>query len=707
MRAPPPGPANEFDELRRLLLSREQQELAELRSRLGDKQLRAHEVAGVLPQALKLSRERGEELARALQPAVEGSVRQSINANPQVFVEALHPILGPMVRRSIAESLRRLLQSLNQTLEHTFSWQGLKWRLEAWRTGKSFAEIVMLRSLVYRVEQVFLVHRETSLSLLHVAADASTTQDSDMVAGMLSAIQDFARDSFKTGENAALEEFRIGETQVWIAPGRHAYLAAVIRGNPPRELRTTLEETIDSIHILQGSALAKFNGDAAVFQPIRPELETCLRSQYEERKQEESRPTRASLVIGGIAALLLLFGLLAFWKHQRWQNFLGRLQAEPGLAVTAAENNWFTQSRLTGLRDPLAPDGIEIAQQANLKPSRIQFAWKEYLALDPESVRRRFAQRFGMPAGTTLAVEGTTASVSGAVPFEWLERVRREGTQVPGVNSLVEKDIAVQFDPTQTLARFKEAFPPPATIDAQIVDGALVLSGISSYEWIAPVREGALRIPGITKISGDALEVEFNPKLVQERFDARFGLPDTVKAAVQAGTLTLSGEAPHAWIERVRSGASEVAGIRELDERNLEDTDLRTFQQSKSVIETAFIYFLVNKDNFATEGFAALSRLPDEIRRCFTAAQRTGISASIEVRGYADAVGAEAANADLSRRRAVAVRDFLISCGLSPAQLKAVGLGAPPAPAPGTVAQPEQSDRRVALHVAVQPAAGR
>ena len=36
------------------------------------------------------------------------------------------------------------------------------------RTGRSFAEVVMLRSLVYRVEQIFLIHRETSLSLLHV-----------------------------------------------------------------------------------------------------------------------------------------------------------------------------------------------------------------------------------------------------------------------------------------------------------------------------------------------------------------------------------------------------------------------------------------------------------------------------------------------------------------------------------------------------------
>lgn len=191
-----------------------------------------------------MSRARGDELAGALRPAVEDSVREWIEKRPETFVDALHPIIGPIVRRSLAESMRRLLQSLNQSLEHTFSWRGLKWRFEALRTGKSFAEVVMLRSLVYRVEQIFLIYRETSLALLHVAADPALSRDSDMVAGMLSAIQDFARDSFQTGDDSTLDEFRIGELQVWIASGRSAYLAAVVRGNPSRELRTTLEEAI-------------------------------------------------------------------------------------------------------------------------------------------------------------------------------------------------------------------------------------------------------------------------------------------------------------------------------------------------------------------------------------------------------------------------------------------------------------------------------
>src|SRR5206468_149842 len=150
MRSSPRKPLDDLDELRQLLIRPEQEELRELHDRLDDKEQRAHEIASVLPEAVTLSADRSEELTRALQPAVEGSVRESIEKRPRVFIDALHPIIGSVVRRSIAETLRTLLQSLNQSLEQSFSWQGLKWRFEAFRTGSSFAEVVMLRSLVYR-----------------------------------------------------------------------------------------------------------------------------------------------------------------------------------------------------------------------------------------------------------------------------------------------------------------------------------------------------------------------------------------------------------------------------------------------------------------------------------------------------------------------------------------------------------------------------
>jgi len=630
-------PLEEFEELRRLLLSRERDQLSEISDRLTDKERRSQDIASVLPEAVKMSRERGGELTRALQPAVESSITESMVKRPQIFVDALHPIIGPIVRRSIAESLRRLLQSLNQTLEHTFSWRGLMWRFEALRTGRSFAEVVMLRSLVYRVEQLFLIHRETSLALLHVSADPSMNKDSDMVAGMLSAIQDFARDSFQMGQESTLEEFRVGELQVWIVPGRYAYLAAVIRGNPPLELRSKLGETIEGIHVLKGSALAKFQGDAAAFESLRLELEACLHVEYA-RAKSDRRPTRAWFIL--IVALAALTSAIIVAAHNRskWKDFLGRLSAQPGVVVTDAWQGWFSPSQVSGLRDASSGDPATLAREAGLDPARIQFDWKEHLALDSASVQRRVEQRFSPPDQARLAVNDGVLEIAGTVPYEWLDSVRREATLIPGVKSVVERDANIIYDPA----------------------------------------------------------------LARQRFEKQFGLLDTVTAKVANGVLTLSGEASHRWLARARAAATTLPGITSLDDHAVIDLDQRGFDQSKSIIESAFIYFLTDKDDIATEGFAALSRLPDEIRRCEKAAKQLGTDMTLEIQGYADAVGTESRNADLRQRRANKVRDFLVSCGFEAARLKAIGIEQPFKPGPGDKALPEQSQRRVALKVLTQ-----
>ncbi|MEZ5976076.1 MAG: hypothetical protein R3E96_14915 [Planctomycetota bacterium] len=39
---------------------------------------------------------------------------------------------------------------MNVALENSFSPRGVRWRMEAWRTGRPFGEVVLLNSLEYR-----------------------------------------------------------------------------------------------------------------------------------------------------------------------------------------------------------------------------------------------------------------------------------------------------------------------------------------------------------------------------------------------------------------------------------------------------------------------------------------------------------------------------------------------------------------------------
>ena len=112
---------------------------------------------------------------------------------------------------------------------------------------------------------------------------------------------------------------------------------------------------------------------------------------------------------------------------------------------------------MSGLRDASAPDPAAIAREASVDPKRIRFHWNDYLALDPASVRRRFEQRFAVPEQTRIAIKDGVLEIAGSVPYEWLERVRREATLIPGVKSVVETDANIIYDPELARKRFEAA----------------------------------------------------------------------------------------------------------------------------------------------------------------------------------------------------------------------------------------------------------
>ncbi len=263
---------DELANLRALILEPEQSEIGELKRRLNDPKIRSEELSDIIAEAIVLRAAKDHKLATALLPTIETVLRDTVKKDPKFLADTLFPIIGPAIRKAIAEALRSMMQSLSATLEYTFSWRGIKWRIESIRTGKPLAEIIMLHTLIYRMEQVFLIHKETGLVLQHAAADSVDVKDAGMVSAMLTAIQDFVNDSFSGKEDSVLQNLNLGELTVWIEQGPRTILAAVIRGNPPQELRTQLQEITENIEFEYGFALDSFKGDAAPFESCKSSL---------------------------------------------------------------------------------------------------------------------------------------------------------------------------------------------------------------------------------------------------------------------------------------------------------------------------------------------------------------------------------------------------------------------------------------------------
>jgi outer membrane protein OmpA-like peptidoglycan-associated protein len=488
-----PSGADSYEELRHLILAPEQEALERLHERIENPESRTEDVSGVVAEAIQRRRAQGgsDALSDALAPTIETALRESVRKDPTTLADALFPVMGPAIRRSILETLRSFLDSFNQILDQSLSLQGLKWRVEAIRTGRSFTEVALLHSLVFRVEQVFLIHKKTGLPIAHAVAPAVAMQDPSLVSGMLSAIQDFVRDSFHTGQGQGVNRMNVGDLDVWVEDGPYAILAAVIRGIAPRTLRQRMQETLERIHAEYASQLDAYDGDSAPFADVNRELTRCLEAKFKEETTQSSGKYGYALAAGGIL-LVLLGGWLGWrwWQFHRWSQVTENIGNAPGLAITSfgRENGHFV---IRGLRDPLAADPNRLITDAGLDPAKAEFHWGPYYALDDTLVQQRAIVALGQPQGVTLTVKDGILRVDGNPTAKWLSDVRSRGLMIPGIRSL---DLG-QFTPEQL------AFNESRTkIQAMIIKFPLDSSELSSVERgnlrnVVPVFKELLNAP--------------------------------------------------------------------------------------------------------------------------------------------------------------------------------------------------------------------
>jgi len=418
-------------ELRTLLLGPAEKQIAEVHERLTDPQRQLKEVSHVLPAAIRSRKD--DELTDALAPTVTAALQQSVRKNPKPLADAIFPIIGPAIRKAIAAALSGMVQSLNQSMTYSLSIKGLQWRLEALRTGKSFAEVVLLKTLRYRVEQVFLIHKETGLLLHKASAAGIKVQDADMVSAMLTAIQDFVHDSFATPKDDELETLQVGELNVWIERGPLAVLAVVIRGNAPQDLRTLLQETLERIHLQFGQELSEFKGDSSLFEDTSPLLEDCLEAHYDTGQDAATRRrvTPLTIIVSLLVIGMLVWGFFWLRDKRRWDGYVERLRNEPGIVVT--ENGRRGGKRfLSGLRDPLARDPNVLMQEFEVNPNDVVSHWEPFQSLTPEFALLRARNLLRPPVTVNLSVKDGALEAEGFATHEWVMETRRAAHFLPG-----------------------------------------------------------------------------------------------------------------------------------------------------------------------------------------------------------------------------------------------------------------------------------
>ncbi|MBN3908363.1 MAG: OmpA family protein [Nostoc sp. NMS1] len=430
---------DELTILRSILLDIEPTKLRTLYERLENPQIQPEDISKMLPEAVILRSKQDKQLGEVMVSTVENAIEVSVEQDHNVLADALFPVIGPATRKAISTALEGMMQSMNQTLEHSLSPQSFKWRLEAQRTGKSFAEIVLLRTLVYRVEQIFLIHKKSGLLLQHLVTTQVTVQDPDLVAAMLTAIQDFIKDSFRVQKVDGLKSLRFGEVIIWIEEGPQALVAAMIRGNPPQELRLVLQEAIEKIHLKLSREIKNFTGETEAFQASQPYLEACLVVQY--KSAAKKNYTYAWAFLGTIAIACGTWGFFTIREQLRWQAYLHKLNLQPGVVVINTKQA-FGKYFISGMRDPLAVDPNTLIQQTNLNPKIVISQWQPYLSLEPQFTAKRVEKLLHPPQTVSLKVDNNgILNATGYAPRKWILEARKLWKFIPGITEFQDQKL--------------------------------------------------------------------------------------------------------------------------------------------------------------------------------------------------------------------------------------------------------------------------
>jgi outer membrane protein OmpA-like peptidoglycan-associated protein len=670
----------QLEQLRTLLVGREIETVWRLAGVVDDPERLAAAIGRILPTAIAHAT-RDERMGHVLAPVMERAAESSIRNDPKTLVDILYPTIVPAIRKSIGETIDEMFQRVNQALKYSLTWRGLKWRWEAWRTGRPFAEVVLKHTLVYQVEHAFLVHRHTGLLIAHVAAEDAVSQDPQLVSSMLVAIQDFVRDSFSGAEHQGVDSVQLGELRLWSEPGPFALLVAVIRGDPPEGLHETMRNTLSRIHAERFHALEGFDGDSDGFGDV----EARLRELVALGEHAAPRTLVARVLILGSLSLLLIGAVAwgAWWWHnqQLWEGYLKRLRAQPGIVINEAgkRDGKFVVS---GLRDPLAVDPRALLGEAGIDPARVETHFEPYQALDPQSVLKRLNLTLDPPSSVKFAIAGNRIVAQGSAPRPWLDRAHAVAQMLPaGTPSLDLADVRNEDEADerrwQAYVDRLRAQPGIVVTKSEARDGKFGVSGLRD-----PLAVDPLKLLGEAGIDSARVETHFepyealDPQFVLERLRASLNPPPDVTFAIEGNRIVVKGSASSPWISRARKvGNALPAGAPALDVSAVRDISEGVLGKLRDAIQARSINFDSGKSLPAAGQEQVLDEIASELNELAKLSSTLHAVTRVMLTGHADSQGQGTSNLSLSVARAEAVRALLKKRGVDPDLLQVRGAG--------------------------------
>ncbi|MEG4327683.1 OmpA family protein [Microcoleus sp. herbarium5] len=268
-----------------------------------------------------------DEIAMAIAPEIATAIKQQIHLKREAMSDALYPIIGSTILKYIAEMMREI----NEKLEASLSPEAISRKIKAKLQGISEAELLMKETTPLSVKAVFLIQAKSGLVISAVQKSEREQLESEMVAGMLTAIRAFVNDCIsQSGNIAEIDAIEYGTSTIVLEVAGSCYLAVVMQGETRQWFKYKMRSIFNNIVQEYGTQIQSFNGDPAT---VPPEVNSKLQKLIDTEVKAKS-PKLPILPIIGLAALGLIG--VPWGIHQYRSGVEASLEADTNLALQSA-----------------------------------------------------------------------------------------------------------------------------------------------------------------------------------------------------------------------------------------------------------------------------------------------------------------------------------------------------------------------------------
>ncbi len=129
------------------------------------------------------------------------------------------------------------------------------------------------------IDDVFLLYND-GLLIKHETRRLKPDVDSDILSGMLTAVQAFVKDSFRSDDGDELNEMTFGQMHILLGRGKWLILAAIIGGDGVDAFTKQIKACIEDMETHDWDQLEGWNGDMKIAKTLTPYVKKLIRGEY-------------------------------------------------------------------------------------------------------------------------------------------------------------------------------------------------------------------------------------------------------------------------------------------------------------------------------------------------------------------------------------------------------------------------------------------